>query len=165
MEDDDSGNLYSYGIDTMLVQAYNEAARFHTNSWGSGSGFDHTTSAEDADDRISTWDQYWQYEGMTVLFSAGNEGSNGISPPATAKNVIAVGAHQNRYSGAPDAMYPYSSEGPTDDGRIKPDVIAPGMYVRSCQAQNPAVPQTSANGMRNPAELRWQLLQQPAHQF
>lgn len=136
MEDDDSGNLYSYGIDTMLVQAYNEAARFHTNSWGSGSGFgSYTTSAEDADDRISTWDQYWQYEGMTVLFSAGNEGSNGISPPATAKNVIAVGAHQNRYSGAPDAMYPYSSEGPTDDGRIKPDVIAPGMYVRSCQAQ------------------------------
>ena len=81
MEDDDSGNLYSYGIDTMLVQAYNEAARFHTNSWGSGSGFgSYTTSAEDADDRISTWDQYWQYEGMTVLFSAGNEGSNGISP-------------------------------------------------------------------------------------
>ena len=42
MEDDDSGNLYSYGIDTMLVQAYNEAARFHTNSWGSGSGFGST---------------------------------------------------------------------------------------------------------------------------
>ena len=136
MEDDDSGGLYSYGIDTMLTQAYNNAARFHTNSWGSGSGFgSYTTSAEDADDRISTWDQYWQYDGMTVLFSAGNEGSNGISPPATAKNVIAVGAHQNRYGGAPDAMYPYSSEGPTDDGRIKPDVIAPGMYVRSCLAQ------------------------------
>ena len=136
MEDDESGNLYSYGIDTMLAQAYNDAARFHTNSWGSGSGFgSYTTSAEDADDRISMWDQYWQYEGMTVLFSAGNEGSSGISPPATAKNVIAVGAHQNRYSGAPDAMYPYSSEGPTDDGRIKPDVIAPGMYVRSCEAQ------------------------------
>ena len=81
MEDDDSGNLYSYGIDTMLAQAYNDAARFHTNSWGSGSGFgSYTTSAEDADDRISTWDQYWQYEGMTVLFSAGNEGSSGISP-------------------------------------------------------------------------------------
>ena len=136
MEDDDSGSLYSYGIDTMLAQAYNDAARFHTNSWGSGSGFgSYTTSAEDADDRISTWDQYWQYEGMTVLFSAGNEGSSGISPPATAKNVITVGAHQNRYGGAPDAMYPYSSEGPTDDGRIKPDVIAPGMYVRSCEAQ------------------------------
>ena len=38
MEDDESGNLYSYGIDTMLAQAYNDA-RFHTNSWGSGSGF------------------------------------------------------------------------------------------------------------------------------
>lgn len=136
MEDDDSGGLYSYGIDTMLSQAYNNGARFHTNSWGSGSGYNtYTTSAEDADDRISTWDQYWTYEGMAVFFSAGNEGSSGISPPATAKNVVTVGAHQNRYGGSPDAMYPYSSEGPTDDGRIKPDVIAPGMYVRSCEAQ------------------------------
>ena len=136
MEDDDSGSLYSYGIDNMLSQAYNNGARLHTNSWGSGSGYNtYTTSAEDADDRISTWDQYWSYEGMSVFFSAGNEGSSGISPPATAKNVVAVGAHQNRYGGSPDAMYPYSSEGPTDDGRIKPDVIAPGMYVRSCEAQ------------------------------
>ena len=136
MEDDDSGSLYSYGIDNMLTQAYNNGARLHTNSWGSGSDYNtYTTSAEDADNRISTWDQYWNYEGMSVFFSAGNEGSSGISPPATAKNVVAVGAHQNRYGGSPDAMYPYSSEGPTDDGRIKPDVIAPGMYVRSCEAQ------------------------------
>ena len=28
-----------------------------------------------------------------------------------------------------------SSRGPTDDGRIKPDVVAPGGYVRSCRAQ------------------------------
>ena len=28
-----------------------------------------------------------------------------------------------------------SSRGPTDDGRIKPDIIAPGGYVRSCRAQ------------------------------
>ena len=28
-----------------------------------------------------------------------------------------------------------SSRGPVDDGRIKPDVIAPGGYVRSCKAQ------------------------------
>ena len=31
-----------------------------------------------------------------------------------------------------------SSRGPTDDGRIKPDVIAPGGYVRSCKAQEAA---------------------------
>ena len=136
MEDDDSGALYSYGINSMLNSAYNAGARIHTNSWGSQSGFgDYSTQSEDADDRTSTWDQYWSYDGMTVLFAAGNERDDGVSSPGTAKNVITVGGHKNRYSGAPDEMYYWSSRGPTDDGRIKPDLVAPGDYVRSCKAQ------------------------------
>ena len=31
-----------------------------------------------------------------------------------------------------------SSRGPLDDGRIKPDVLAPGGYVWSCRAQEAA---------------------------
>ena len=135
MEDDDTGALYSIGINSMLNEAYNAGARLHTNSWGSPTGGDYTTSSEDADDRISTWDQYWQYQGMTVLFAAGNERNDGISSPGTAKNVITVGGHVNRYNGAPDDMYYWSSRGPTDDGRIKPDLVAPGDYVRSCKSQ------------------------------
>jgi len=135
MEDDDTGALYSIGINSMLNEAYNAGARLHTNSWGSPTGGDYTTSSEDADDRVSTWDQYWQYQGMTVLFAAGNERNDGISSPGTAKNVITVGGHVNRYNGAPDDMYYWSSRGPTDDGRIKPDIVAPGDYVRSCKSQ------------------------------
>ena len=136
MEDDDSGQLYSYGINSMLNSAYNGGARLHTNSWGSGSGGGgYSTQSEDADDRTSTWDQYWSYQGMTVLFAAGNDRDSGVSPPGTAKNVITVGGHKNRYSGAPDEMYYWSSRGPTDDGRIKPDIVAPGDYVRSCKSQ------------------------------
>ena len=143
MEDDDSGSLYSYGINSMLNSAYNAGARIHTNSWGSQSGFGgYSTQSEDADDRTSTWDQYWSYDGMTVLFAAGNERNDGVSPPGTAKNVITVGGHKNRYSGAPDEMYYWSSRGPTDDGRIKPDIVAPGDYVRSCKSQEA----TSAGG-------------------
>ena len=136
MEDDDTGQLYSYGINSMLNSAYNGGARLHTNSWGSGSGGGgYSTQSEDADDRTSTWDQYWSYQGMTVLFAAGNDRNSGVSPPGTAKNVITVGGHKNRYSGAPDEMYYWSSRGPTDDGRIKPDIVAPGDYVRSCKSQ------------------------------
>ena len=135
MEDDDTGSLYSIGINSMLNEAYNAGARLHTNSWGSPTGGDYTTSSEDADDRVSTWDQYWQYQGMTVLFAAGNERNDGISSPGTAKNVITIGGHVNRYNGAPDDMYYWSSRGPTDDGRIKPDLVAPGDYVRSCKSQ------------------------------
>jgi uncharacterized membrane protein/subtilisin-like proprotein convertase family protein len=136
MEDDDTGQLYSYGINSMLNSAYNNGARLHTNSWGAGSGGgSYSTQSEDADSRTSTWDQYWSYQGMTVLFAAGNERNEGVSPPGTAKNVITIGGHKNRYSGAPDEMYYWSSRGPTDDGRIKPDLVAPGDYVRSCKSQ------------------------------
>jgi subtilisin family serine protease/uncharacterized membrane protein len=136
MEDDDTGSLYSYGINTMLNSAYDDGARIHTNSWGSRSGYgSYSTQSEDADDRTSTWDQYWNHDGMTVLFAAGNERDDGVSPPGTAKNVITVGGHQNRYQGSPDNMYYWSSRGPTDDGRLKPDVIAPGEGVRSCLSQ------------------------------
>ena len=135
MEIDSNGQLSNSGIYGMLNSAYNSGgARFHTNSWGSAVGGSYTTQSEDADDRTSTWDQYWSYQGMTVLFAAGNEGDNGISSPGTAKNVITVGGHVNRY-GSPDEMYTLSSRGPTDDGRIKPDVTGPGDYVRSCLAQ------------------------------
>jgi uncharacterized membrane protein len=138
MEDDDSGSLSGPGVYSLLNSAYSSGgARIHTNSWGSwNSGGDYSTQSEDADDRTSTWDQYWSYDGMTVLFAAGNERDDGISPPGTAKNVITVGAHVNRYSSnSADEMYYWSSRGPTDDGRIKPDIVAAGDYVRSCKAQ------------------------------
>ena len=138
MEDDDSGTLSGPGVYSLLNSAYSSGgARIHTNSWGSwNAGGDYSTQSEDADDRTSTWDQYWSYDGMTVLFAAGNERDDGVSPPGTAKNVITVGAHVNRYSSdAANEMYYWSSRGPTDDGRIKPDIVAAGDYIRSCKAQ------------------------------
>ena len=47
---------------------------------------------------------------------------NTITPPATAKNVITVGAINSNDSTIAD----FSSWGPVDDGRIKPEVAAPG---------------------------------------
>lgn len=69
---------------------------------------------------------------ITVLFAAGNAqrdagrcsrtGYNTVTPPATAKNVITVGAiHTDDAS-----MTTFSSWGPTDDGRLKPEVVAGG---------------------------------------
>lgn len=70
---------------------------------------------------------------MRIVWAAGNERSSGrcgnayatISPPAPAKNHIAVGAVNSN----DDSMSWFSSWGPTDDGRLRPDVVAPG-----CQA-------------------------------
>jgi len=137
MEDDSSGQFSGASMDYMLRTAYNEGAYIHSNSWGSGSNHnEYTTSAEDVDSRTSRYDQFWSYDGQTVLFSAGNDGQTGVSPPATAKNSIAVANHHNRGGSAPDSIAQSSSRGPVDDGRIKPDIAAPGSWVRSCKSQD-----------------------------
>jgi uncharacterized membrane protein len=141
MENDNTGNFQSPSLNNLLNTAYNAGARTHTNSWGSSSASEqskYNSETEDVDDRANYYDRYYNgREGMTILFAAGNDGpdSGTVSPPATAKNVISVGNHKNRYSGSPDSMWSGSSRGPTDDGRIKPDLVAPGAYVRSCRAQ------------------------------
>ena len=65
--------------------------------------------------------------GVIVVSSAGNEGNNSwhyITAPADGEDVIAVGAVN--YSGI---MASFSSYGPTSDGRLKPEVVAPGVNV------------------------------------
>ncbi len=63
--------------------------------------------------------------GMLVVASAGNSGSDPwrlITPPADADSIVSVGAvFANR------SIAPFSSVGPTTDGRIKPDVAAQGV--------------------------------------
>lgn len=67
---------------------------------------------------------------MRVVWANGNERGSGrcgstyltTAPPACAKNHITVGALNSN----DDSMTSFSSWGPTDDGRMKPDVSAPG---------------------------------------
>ena len=137
MEDDSTGQFSGASVDYMLRTAYNDDVQIHTNSWGSQGDYGrYTTSAADVDSRTSQYDQFWSYDGFTVLYSAGNDGSTGLTPPATAKNSIAVANHHNRGGSAPDTIAQSSSKGPTDDGRIKPDLAAPGTWVRSCLSQD-----------------------------
>ncbi len=62
--------------------------------------------------------------GLLVVNAAGNEGARGLIAPADGKLVLTVGASD--FSGTPTG---FSSRGPTADGRIKPDVMAPGQGI------------------------------------
>ncbi len=141
MENDNTGNFQSPSLNYLLNSAYSAGAFTHTNSWGSSLASNqgkYTSESEDVDDRANYYDRYYNdRNGLTILFAAGNDGpdTGTVGSPSTAKNSITVGNHQNRYSGAPDSIMSGSSRGPTDDGRIKPDILAPGGYVRSCRAQ------------------------------
>ena len=141
MENDNTGNFQSPSLNYLLNTAYSAGAHTHTNSWGSTLESDqgkYTSESEDVDDRANYYDRFYNgHDGLTILFAAGNDGPDAgtVGAPSTAKNSITVGNHQNRYSGSPDSIMSGSSRGPTDDGRIKPDILAPGGYVRSCRAQ------------------------------
>ena len=69
--------------------------------------------------------------GVAVVTSAGNEGCSSpsfcwyyVSTPADADSVITVGAVT-----IDSDVARFSSRGPTADGRIKPDIVAMGVYV------------------------------------
>ncbi|MBN1781160.1 S8 family serine peptidase [bacterium] len=72
----------------------------------------------------------------------GNDGYDSINGFAVAKNVLTVGAvqpFQSCYQDASDVLMTiFSGWGPTDDGRIKPDITADGLsiYSTSSAAQN-----------------------------
>ncbi|HET9912177.1 MAG TPA: S8 family serine peptidase, partial [Anaerolineales bacterium] len=181
-------------LKTMYQQAYNAGARIHSNSWGSAVAGDYTVDSANTDSFV------WTNRDMVITFSAGNEGidanANGvvdndsIGSPATAKNVLTIGASENaradnwacdtsltytshdayqtgqtctsmggnqvnylgtwgsRYgsdfsaeplfsdvtAGNPQQMASWSSRGPVDDTRIKPDVVAPGSWILSASS-------------------------------
>ncbi len=63
-------------------------------------------------------------KGIVLVNSAGNSGNNQwkkITPPADAENVLTVGALRVNGTNAN-----FSSVGPSQDGRVKPDIMAPG---------------------------------------
>ncbi|MFZ1685237.1 MAG: S8 family serine peptidase, partial [Candidatus Zixiibacteriota bacterium] len=134
-------------------------ARTANNSWGYGVGDPATNSACNA-----TLGNYFSEDAtldnivrgdigspISIVYSAGNQrgsstqycGSigwtfNTVDPLASSKNVISVGAINSNNS----TMASFSSWGPTDDGRIKPDVVGPGCQsnddhgVTSCATNN-----------------------------
>lgn len=159
-------------LNELFSQAEGAGAQIHTNSWGAAVSGQYTTDSYNTDEYL------WSDKDYTILFSAGNSGTDSGDPdgfidadsigaPGTAKNCITVGASENyRLSGGlnpggpcdtwgtcwPDdygtnpirddrlsdnaaGMVAFSSRGPTNDGRLKPDVVAPGSNILSTKSQ------------------------------
>ena len=121
-------------------------ARIVNNSWGApttGAGYDATAQEYDSIVRDAVASQAGAQQ-MVEVVAAGNDGPGAgtLNTPATAKNVISVGADENERAFGTDAcdttngeannvndMATFSSRGPTADGRIKPDLVAPGTHI------------------------------------
>ena len=129
------GNIYH-----AARTAYESGARIHNNSWGAGCCdpvfgiFCLCNQALAYDGEAPLADQVtWEFPELLVAIAAGNDGSccgeDSIGNPAIAKNALTVGATE-RGVGA-DARAVFSSQGPTRDRRIKPDVMGQGNNIVS----------------------------------
>lgn len=68
--------------------------------------------------------------GVSITVAAGNSAENHSIPPASAPSVITVGGYSDENSKETGDFDLYqSSFGKTADGLIKPEIIAPAMYV------------------------------------
>jgi hypothetical protein len=136
----------------FITKGYEQGARISSNSWGGptgGSAGQVTYGGYDFKAQLVD-DYLWRNRDYLVLFAAGNAGPNRdtIGSPGTAKNILTVGASENLrpdvlFGSATEATNPgrmasFSSRGPTDDGRIKPEIVAPGTTVLSVRAEQAA---------------------------
>jgi serine protease AprX len=79
--------------------------------------------------------QVWAH-GITVVVAAGNSGPGAmtIGVPGNNPYVITVGAFTDNFTPndwSDDYITPFSAAGPTLDGFVKPDVVAPGAHMVS----------------------------------
>jgi len=117
-------------LEPVLQQAYDQGARLHSNSWGDEEDY---YPYNRYTERTADVDRFcWEHKDFLVFFAAGNAGpSDGtVGSPSTGKNVVAVGATVHG-DVEPMCVAQFSSRGWTRDGRIKPDVVAPGSNVVS----------------------------------
>jgi len=130
-------------FETLTHDAVRSGADIGSNSWGDDTAGRYDLSAAEFDALVRDADASTPGDQQYILeFSAGNAGpfAGTIGSPAVAKNVIATGASQNDrpeffyYADGIDTMADFSSRGPCEDGRIKPDLVAPGTWISSLRS-------------------------------
>ncbi len=93
-------------------------------------------------------------QGLVVVVSAGNDGPNKktINSPGITPNVITVGCtdDKNTVDIKDDHVADFSSEGPTIDGYLKPDLVAPGVNIISLKNDRKGYISYSGTSMSTP---------------
>ncbi|MBI2568264.1 MAG: S8 family serine peptidase [Candidatus Schekmanbacteria bacterium] len=143
------------GSDAALIAAvYANGARISSNSWGADAygEYDAIAQAYDAGARDALPDSAGNQQ-MLFVFAAGNSGPGPatVGSPATAKNVISVGASENPRPGFVDGcgvgtegadnlqdIIHFSSRGPAGGDRVKPEIVAPGTHIQGTASTAPA---------------------------
>ena len=151
-------------IQTLFSDAYDKKARIHSNSWGGGEPGEYDSQSEQLDRFVWEHKDFCVLVAAgndgTDKDGDGTINPMSVTSPATAKNCICVGASENErpefdsnqygnwwpgdypvapynsdpMANDPDDIVAFSSRGPTRDGRIRPDVVAPGTFILSTRS-------------------------------
>ena len=152
----DSRSSSTFSYTQFISEAYRAGARLSNNSWGGCTPdfcnyYSDDTQVFDALVRDADFNTTGN-QSMSILFASGNDGdinSPSVSIPGTAKNVITVGLSENvrgtetdgcgvrgqDADNAQDVVF-FSGYGPVQDGRAKPDLVAPGSHMQGAASQD-----------------------------
>lgn len=116
-----------------------------SNSWFTGAsgaqGYSAAARTHDFMVRDANFDTPAIAEPIAMVFSAGNAGPGAatMTEPKEAKNLITVGASRNfpRAGASLNDLGSFSSRGPALDGRLLPNVTAPGESTASFRSTTP----------------------------
>lgn len=157
----DSSNTANFTFEDFIAAAYQSGARISNNSYGTSCDPGDSTSCNLYNEDSRVFDGLVRdadasapgNQSMTILFAAGNDADlvdgPSVAIPGTAKNVITVGISENvRTDGtdgcgvkssdadnAQDVVF-FSGFGPIQDGRAKPDLVAPGSHMQGAASQD-----------------------------
>jgi subtilisin family serine protease len=131
--------------DDRVLNVIANGGRVSNNSWGvtGGAGSGYTARSRNYDQRVRDPDPGTAgLEHLAILAAAGNDGPGAmtIGAPWEAKNVITVGNSLNFRPGEANAvddirgLATSSSRGPAVDGRLLPNVVAPGTDIISARS-------------------------------
>jgi len=108
----------------LYVQGYDSGARIHNNSYGkTDPDTSYSADSRDVDEAA------WRFQDLVIVFSTGNLGPSGSTLDglgSTSKNPVVVGGSLAGVSNRGYGVCHFSSQGPTADGRLRPDLVAPG---------------------------------------
>jgi serine protease AprX len=148
----------------LFADAYQQGARVHSDSWGGGAPGEYDVQCEQLDRFVWGHKDFCVVVAAgndgTDHDGDGKINLMSVTSPGTAKNCITVGACENLrpefnsdvygewwpqdfpvapfardpMANKPGQIVPFSSRGPTHDGRYKPDVVAPGTFILSTRS-------------------------------
>jgi len=121
---DDQGNGRMSDVMAGLDWAIEQKAQVINLSLGSDVNCDGTDALSETCDAAVN-------KGVVVVAAAGNNGpqQRTVGSPGCAREVITIGASTDD-----DDVAAFSSRGPTSDGRVKPEVVLPGVNIISARA-------------------------------